>query len=193
MLVHMALLLLYAVAPDSNTTSNITMSVQSTSAEGTWSCLLDLWIGVQVSHDGNKVTVTVHEPHARMEAAASAPEKFRATIASESPSQQRAIAVLDGQSVSFTVDRKTGALVGAAPRFKAEVSFAGVDAAYWFALVWLGAGRVTPTHQTAWGVPWKLSGELSAGLYLAASGTLEGDLVAGGIKRHVKIAIAPRR
>ncbi|HZS40091.1 MAG TPA: hypothetical protein VFF06_24845 [Polyangia bacterium] len=196
----------YAVPAGAAAASTITLTVQSSSSEGRWSCIVDLWIDAKVARgaDTDEVTVTVHAPHARMEAAASSPEKFRAEIAAESPAQQQAISLLDGKSVSFAVNRKTGALAGGAPRFDADVSFAGVDAAFWFALAWLAplpaeSGPRRVTRATAWGVPWKLAGDatLDAGSYLIPSGTLEGDLTvgraAGAVKRHLTIALAPRR
>ncbi len=199
-------LLAYAVPAGATSSSNLTLTVQSTSAEGSWSCLVDLWIDAKVARAGERdnVTVTVHAPHARMEAAAGSPEKFRAEIASESPMQQEAIGRLDGQSVTFAVDRKSGALVGTPPRFSAGVSFAGVDAAFWFVLAWLaplpadGANR-TVTRATAWGVPWKLAGEgaPNAGSYLLMSGKLEGELTVGrgprAVKRRITVGISPHK
>jgi hypothetical protein len=185
--------------------SAITMTVRSTSGEGTWSCILDLWISAEVSpeKEGDRVTITVHDPHARMEAAASSGKKFAAQIASESPGQQQAIAQLDGKSTSFTIDRKTGGLRGKIGRFDAAVSFAGIDAAYWFAQVWLMGrgehGAVARAHPTLWGVPWKLWGQLepAADGVLASQGSLEGDLTVGhgsdAIARHLTLAIAPRQ
>jgi len=221
MLSGVVLMLAYAVGPGALPASTITMTVQSSSAEGTWSCILDLFITAEVTRDparkhADKVTVTIHAPHARMEAAASSPASFQKTIAAESPSQQQAIALLDGKSLSFEVDRATGALLGGAARtarFPADVSFAGVDAGYWFAFLWVTgtatggpkeppAGAPRPlhaTHATDWGVPWKLAGEVTVtpASYLASAGALEGDLTVGraaaAIKRHVKLTIAPRR
>ena len=201
-MLSLAFALAYAVSPGAKDTSDLKMTVASSSAEGSWSCFLDLSITTSVAREkrGDRVTVTVHAPHARMEAVASSPASFRDTIASESPAQQQAIARLDGKSLSFLVDRTTGMLLGAAPRFAEDVSFAGVDAAYWFALVWRNTSpagtsiKLQRTHATDWGVPWVLSGAMtiSPESYLARAGELAGDLVAGGVKRHLKIALATR-
>lgn len=139
-----------------------------------------------------------------MAAAPTAPAPFRATIAAESPGQQAAIAQLDGASATFVVDRKTGALRGPPPRFPVEVRFAGVDAAYWFALAWVvplpdgGSGRRTMTRATAWGVPWQLTGDatIEPGSYFA-TGSLTGELTVGqgpsAIRRKLTLTRAARR
>ncbi len=198
-------LVAYAVPAGATGAANLTLTVESTSSEGTWSCLVDLWVDTKVERaaSGDKITVTVHEPHARMEAAA-APAAFRATIAAESPGQQAAIAQLDGASATFVVDRKTGALRGPPPRFPVEVRFAGVDAAYWFALAWVvplpgASGRRTATRATAWGVPWQLTGDapIEPGSYFATAGALTGELTVGqganAIRRKLTLTRTARR
>lgn len=199
-------LVAYAVPVGATGAANVTLTVESTSSEGTWSCLVDLWVDTKVERapNGDKITVTVHEPHARMEAAPAAPATFRATIAAESPGQQAAIAQLDGASATFVVDRKTGALRGPPPRFSVDVRFAGVDAAYWFALAWVvplpgGSGRRTVTRPTAWGVPWQLMGDatIEQGSYFAMTGSLHGELTVGqgpsAIRRKLTLTRAARR
>jgi hypothetical protein len=163
--------------------SSITLTVQSTSHEGTWSCLVDLQIETQ--ENGDQITVTVHKPRARMEPDPKSPPLFRKAITAESPSQQRAISLLDGKSVTFKAGDKDA-------KFPADVMFAGVDASYWFALLWsAGAPR---THSTVWGIPWKLTGDVTVapGARLATSGTLEGDLTAHSVRRHLKITLTPQ-
>lgn len=199
-------LIAYAVPVGAAEPARLTLTVESTSSEGTWSCLVDLWVDAKVERaaNGDKITVTVHEPHARMEAAASAPAAFRATIAAESPGQQAAIAQLDGASATFVVDRKTGALRGTPPRFPVDVRFAGVDAAYWFALAWVvplpqRSERHTATYATAWGVPWQLAGDVTVepSSYFAPTGSLTGELTVGqgtrAIRRKLTLTRAPRR
>src|SRR6185436_15458643 len=108
-------------------TSIIHLTVQSTSHEGTWSCLVDLQVSAE--EKGDQITITVHQPHARMEPDPKSPPLFRKAITDESPSQQRAISLLDGKSVTFKLGDKDA-------KFPADVMFAGVDAGYWFALLW---------------------------------------------------------
>jgi len=170
--------------------STVQLRVDKKQGADEWVCLLDADVGTTIIQDGatDRVTMTVQKITARMEALPSMPETFREQIIKESPSQQRAVQSLEGKSVTFVVDHKTGK-VKRETRLPGSVEFAGVDLTYWLARAWFsGAPRTVPTY---WGKSWSLEGttEGKATPYLAARATLSGTLGVGAGKEATELRL----